>query len=130
MHGHRAARGEAEQLKGRVAHAEARIQELEAANAQLRAQLGLAPEPGPPATPALPWTEEEARPGEVPHRDDLGQGEGAADAQVIGSGGVVIQELEAVSPVVEQPQAPAEPEHGVTAQDEGAKLRQGLADID
>lgn len=122
---HRAARGEAEQLKERVAHAEARIQELERANGQLRAQLGLAPEPGQAATLALAWKEdEEAQPAAVPDSDGVGQTE---NAQVIGSGGVVIEELEAKPSETEAkpsetgpPHASAQPGHEKIAENDSS----------
>lgn len=59
----RAARSEAEQLKGRVREAEARIGDLQSENAALRGRLGLPPHNSAPAAgtaiPALPWKEEQ-----------------------------------------------------------------------
>ena len=115
-----------------MARAEARIQDLERANGQLRAQLGLAPEPGQAATPALAWKEEEeTQPTAVPHSDGMGRADGVENAEVIVSGGVVIEELEAKPSETGRPKhAPAESGLEKIAQDDSGNLRHDLADID
>lgn len=84
-----------------MAHADARTQELQQANAQLRARLGLAPEPDPAGAPALPWPDEAAaagaslqQAGAAAHSSSTADVASAANATAIEAGGVVIEELE------------------------------------
>lgn len=124
----RAARQEADQLKGRIAHAEARIGELQCANADLRAQLGLAPEPDQAGAPALPWKDETA----AAATQDAGD-EGRAHAllsssssvtEAVRAGGVVIEEVEPEVPSTPQQTEPHEEEaHEAAAAPDMPRLR-------
>ncbi len=107
-----------------MAHAEARIGELQCANAHLRAQLGLGPEPDQAGAPALPWPDEAAAAatqhagGEAQAHAILPSSSSGSVMDAVKAGGVVIEEVE--------PEVPSTPKQAEPAE-EGARIAEAAA---
>jgi hypothetical protein len=93
----RAARREAEQLRGRVADVEARALVLQSENVRLRAQLGLPPESSAPGmatlAPALPWNDGQSTPRDQPPAESVSHAE-AQPKPSTGGAQVIVEEAQ------------------------------------